>query len=56
MKKAKKLIRDLEVYSKKINLNFDKKGNAYQTFVGGLISVLYYTFILSVSAYGLMNI
>ena len=56
MKKAKKLIRDIDVFGKEINLNFVKKGNTYQTFVGGLMSVLYYAFILSVSAYGLVNI
>lgn len=56
MKKAKTLIRDLDVFGKEINLNFDQKGNTYQTFVGGVMSILYYGFVLSVSAYGIVNI
>ena len=55
MKKVKKFIREKDIFGKEVSLNFDKKGNKYKTLFGGILTIMFYMFILSVTIYAFVN-
>ena len=55
MKKIRKFVKEKDIFGKEININFDKKGNKYKTLFGGFLTILFYMFILAVTAYAFAN-
>jgi len=51
-----KLIKRVDMFGKKVELNFDKNGSTHKTYFGGFITILYVIFIIVYAAYGFLNI
>ena len=51
-----KIIKHLDLFGYKIELNFDRKGLIHKTTFGGCLSILYVLVILSFVSLGFMNI
>ncbi len=46
----------MDIFGKKIELNYDKNGSTHKTYLGGFLTILYVTFIMAYLAYGFLNI
>ena len=55
MKKLKNFIKEQDIFGKEVSLNFDKKGNKYKTLFGGILTIIFCMFILSVTIYAFVN-
>jgi hypothetical protein len=55
-KNFKKFIKKVDIFGKKIELNYDKNGSTHKTYLGGFLTILYVTFIMAYLAYGFLNI
>jgi hypothetical protein len=55
MKKMKQFVKDQDIFGQEISLNFDRKGNTYKTSFGGILTIIFYSLIAAVSAYGIIN-
>ena len=50
------VIKKLDFFGKKVELNFDKNGPTHRTYFGGIITIFYVLFIMAYSIYGFLNV
>ena len=56
MKKLRSLVKKQDIFGKFVLLNFDQKGSTHKTFIGGILSIMFYIFVFATTIYGLTNI
>ena len=56
MKKMKNFVKDQDIFGEEVSLNFDGKGNTHKTSFGGILTIIFYLFVLVVNVNGFVSI